>query len=152
MSLDIEFLKKYIPPMELQTIISYLDDETGPHFRKLLKKTEEKIKAVPSLYSGEEQGLKARVHLHYYVGGTDFYVSEMDQETGETFGFACINGDRENAELGYNNISEIISIPWIELDLYFDNSVTLGEIVKKYKPYCQSSETENEDETITPCQ
>ncbi len=131
--MDLAFLKKFVPERELHALVSGLNGEEGKYFKEILEVTEKRIMAVPPLGFDEEIGLDARVHLHYFGGATDIYISELDFRTLEAFGFTCLNGDRWNAELGYSNISEIISIPLMELDLHFDNSVTLGEIVERYK-------------------
>ena len=131
--MDIKFLKKYIPEQELLTMVSFFEEDEGPFYRELMERLEEKIKAIPPIGSNEEAGLEAKVQLHYFLGATDIYISELDQETGDAFGFTCLNGDNWNAELGYTNIPEIVTIPRMELDLYWDDSTTLREIVDKYK-------------------
>lgn len=73
---------------------------------------------MPLLYVNEKVGLKALVKLHYFIGTTDLWISDLDQEEGFAFGYACLNGDRENAELGYISIPEFLACDGhLELDL-----------------------------------
>lgn len=47
------------------------------------------------------------VHVHYFVGGGDWWLTEYDRKTGEAFGYACLNGDWQNAEWGYVSLPEL---------------------------------------------
>ena len=49
------------------------------------------------------------MHLHYFRAGSDWYITEKDMEgagTRQAFGYAVLNGDTQNAELGYIDIGE----------------------------------------------
>ena len=90
---------------------------------------------VPALGSTEGQGDAAMVRAHYFVGGSDWWITEWDPATGEAFGFACLNGDTMNAELGYIDLRELEAVRvggWlvVERDKYFD-PITLGEVKRK---------------------
>ena len=131
---NISFLKKYVPAEELAEITGHRTSEDKEFFEDKLQEIEQRIKAIPPLYGNEDKGLKgSQVHLHYFFGGTDIYISELDPESGTAFGFTCLNGDKYNAELGYQYIPEIIAIKGMNLDLYWDNGTTLADIMKKYK-------------------
>jgi len=58
------------------------------------------------------------VHLHYFSGGSDWYIVERDSsdEQLQAFGLACLQG--EYPEWGYISIQELIE-NGVELDLYF---------------------------------
>jgi hypothetical protein len=74
----------------------------------------EKVKKIPKLYSGEN--LKEHpIALHYFTGGTDIYVTEWDGKD-TFFGYTILNGDTQNAEWGYSSLSEIMSVPDMNLD------------------------------------
>jgi hypothetical protein len=53
----------------------------------------------------------------------------MLDEQLQAFGYACLNGDTENAELGYISIEELTE-NGVELDLYYKPE-KLGDIKKK---------------------
>lgn len=62
---------------------------------------------VPSLYATEAVPLDDKlVHLHYFVGGCDWYVMEVDRERRLAFGWVDL-GDPQNAELGYFDLEEL---------------------------------------------
>jgi len=63
--------------------------------------------AAPPVYSQDGKGLDAIVHAHYFIGGCDWLVTEYDPGDDLAFGWACLNGDRQNAELGYVSLAEL---------------------------------------------
>jgi hypothetical protein len=65
---------------------------------------------APPLYAQDGKGLDAITHAHYFVGGCDWLVSEYDPADQLGFGWACLNGDRDNAELGYVSLVELEEI------------------------------------------
>jgi hypothetical protein len=65
------------------------------------------LAAIPALYATDGQGKDAIVHLHYFVGGADWYVTELDPETGEAFGSADLG---MGPELGYIPLTELESV------------------------------------------
>ncbi|MFD6756152.1 UvrD-helicase domain-containing protein [Micromonospora gifhornensis] len=67
--------------------------------------------AVPALYATEQQPNGDKIiYLHYFGGGHDWWIAEYDPATGEGFGYACINGDADNAEWGYHSLVELEQI------------------------------------------
>lgn len=47
------------------------------------------LATIPGLYETENVRLDDKVlHLHYFVGGCDWYIAELDSATGEAFGWA----------------------------------------------------------------
>lgn len=126
----IEFLRNYIPKSQLDFIVAHMDGDEGEYFREILEDARKAIESMPPLYANEELGTKAMVKLHYFGGATDFWFSELDREEGIAFGYACLNGDRENAELGYSSIPEIIACDGcLELDLHWSEK-PLEEVMK----------------------
>ena len=128
---DIEFLKNYVPQLELKTLLGNLRSEEGAYFKDLLAGLVRQIKSVPPLYANEEIGLKATIKLHYFCGSADFWITELDPEERVAFGYACLNGDVEK-ELGYISIPELLSIPMMQLDLYWKEK-SLDEVMSTLK-------------------
>lgn len=53
-------------------------------------------KKVPALYATAATPLAEKtLGLHYFGTSADWYVAEMDTETGECFGLSVVNGMRE---------------------------------------------------------
>lgn len=79
------------------------------------------INIMPKVYEQEElESKKRKFYLHYFTASSDFYISEKDtsNEQLQTYGFVCLNGDKQNAEFGYISIIEIINAG-AEIDLHF---------------------------------
>lgn len=130
MQSTINFLQNYIPKMELHTLVSGVrKNGENSFFAEKLKNIEKTIKAVPPLYANEELGRDAPIKLHYFGGATDIWLSNLDRETGEGFGYTCLNGDTENAEFGYVSIPEILKIPFLELDLHWNDQTTFRQVI-----------------------
>jgi len=56
--------------------------------------------------------------FHYFNGSTDIYIGEYDG-VDLMFGYTILNGDLQNAEWGYTSLSEITSLPQMNIDYYF---------------------------------
>ena len=89
------------------------------------KPTEKDLEAIPALYSSEDVSMMDKViHMHFFIGGCDWYVSEHDKQVDDLgsnllFGFAILGGDTENAEWGYMDLEEMAAVriaPGIEID------------------------------------
>jgi len=127
-----KLLERFVPKNQLIVMIDNLKGEEGGYFKEALAKTEKMILDTPELYSTEELGDSAPIRLHYFYGGIDIYITELDRESGEMFGFACLNGDRFAAELGYFDSESIVASPLMNLDLHMDEGVTIGDIKKSF--------------------
>lgn len=87
---------------------------------------------APPLYAQDGKGLDAIVHAHYFLGGCDWLVTEYDPGDELAFGWACLNGDRQNAELGYVSLLELeeVRVPLrVVKEGYESQTITLGEQV-----------------------
>ena len=111
----------FIGISQLCALQSSLNGEERQFFLSLLNDLEDKISNMPKPYETTEQGINALVSLHYFQGGSDWYIVEKDssEEQLQAFGYACLNGDKINAEMGYINIEELIKYN-VELDLMFE--------------------------------
>ena len=87
---------------------------------------------MPKTYESDGQGDDVTVMLHYFINGSDWWITERDvilDDQVQAFGYVCLNGDIDCAELGYISITELINNN-VELDLYFEPT-TLREVKKK---------------------
>jgi hypothetical protein len=78
---------------------------------------EERLAAIPPLYESESIPLKEKtIHLHFFIGGCDWYIAEYDDDD-LFFEYAILN-DMQNAEWGYVSFSELksINISRVEID------------------------------------
>lgn len=80
--------------------------------------TQERLSRIPRLYETESILIKDKlIHLHFFIGGCDWYVAEHDGDD-LFFGYAILNNDTANAEWGYVSFTELkeINIHSIEID------------------------------------
>ena len=81
------------------------------------------LKSIPALYATEDISLAEKtLHAHYFLGACDWYVAELDPETGLAFGHAALG--MGFPEWGYFNLVEMevtVAHEWlvIERDLHF---------------------------------
>lgn len=83
------------------------------------KPSSEELAKIPAFYSSEEVPLKEKmIHLHFFIGGCDWYAAEYSPEEQCFFGFAILNGDLQNAEWGYFSLQELseLKIDFLEVD------------------------------------
>ena len=125
-------LNQFIGKSQIAVLEEAIKGEEGLHFSQMLLTLYNNILSIPKPYETEDQGDAALVRLHYFKGGSDWYIIErdIDGEQIQCFGFACLNGDKQNAEFGYINIAELIKYG-VELDLYYKPQ-TVEDIKRKY--------------------
>ena len=85
--------------------------------------SEDELKALPKLYETENVKDK-NIFLHFFMGGSDWYISEYSPEEELFFGFAILNNDLQMAEWGYVSFKELkelkVSFLEVDRDLYWD--------------------------------
>jgi hypothetical protein len=81
--------------------------------------SKERLNKIPNLYQTDNLPLKEiPIHLHFFIGGCDWYVAEYDRDD-LFFGYAILNNDIDNAEWGYISFQELKSLKvgrWLEID------------------------------------
>lgn len=72
--------------------------------------TKERLDRIPRLYATEHIPLEEKqVHLHFFLGGCDWYIVEFDGDD-LFFGYAILNNDLDCAEWGYVSFDELKSL------------------------------------------
>lgn len=139
---DLEYLGKFIPAMELAALREHLKGEESKFFVEMLDDLEKKIRKMPGLHDKDAKGLDVPVVLHYFLGGSDWWIAKLDPGEMIGLGFARLGGMEDCAEIGEVYIPEIMDLhhgPFqVELDLYW-NGKTLQEIMKEHEKnygYC----------------
>ncbi len=81
--------------------------------------TQEQLNKIPRLYETENVKLKDKlIHLHFFIGGCDWYVAEYDGDD-LFWGYAILHNDYQMAEWGYISFSELKEIKvngYLEID------------------------------------
>jgi hypothetical protein len=68
----------------------------------------DELATIPTLYDTETVAAADKViHLHYFVRDCDWWIAELDPDTGLAFGYACLHGDTTTAEWGYIDLTEL---------------------------------------------
>jgi hypothetical protein len=83
------------------------------------KPTAEELAKIPAFYSSENVSLKEKmIHMHFFIGGCDWYAAEYSPEEQCFFGFAILNNDYEMAEWGYFSLEELsgLKVSFLEVD------------------------------------
>ena len=85
--------------------------------------SEAELSKLPKLYETEKTRDKL-IFLRFFISGTDWFISEYDQENELFFGFTILNSDYQNAEWGYISFKELkeLKVRFLEVDrdLYWD--------------------------------
>jgi hypothetical protein len=110
--------------MQLKTIKSNME------FNDVRERLNKVVSEMPLPY--DTDGIKKKMAMiHYFSSSSDWYIIEKDssREQYQAFGYAVLNGDYENAELGYISIEELKENEdaGVELDIYFEPTL-LSEV------------------------
>ena len=123
-----QVVEPFLSTQQFFTMSELSRGQEGDWFEQMFIEQAHRINTMPKTYEQDGLGGQAVVHLHYFLGSSDWYILEKDVEGGieQAFGLAILNGDVECAELGYISIEEITRCG-AELDLHF-HPVTLQDI------------------------
>ena len=124
-----ESVKAFMPKIQQMAIVG------TEELWEVIERLEDIIKRMPKTYDTENQKTDDKiVYLHYFYGGSDWYIVEkdMEEEQLQAFGYAILNGDMEMAEWSYISIEELKSTNKIELDFYFE-PIRFGDLKKKWE-------------------
>lgn len=81
------------------------------------------LSTIPNLYGTEDVPIDRKtVVLHYFVGGADWYIVELDPETGIAFGWAeLLSGCGEWGYVSLPELGEMLveSLLCVERDLHW---------------------------------
>ena len=119
---DLTMLRRFVPGAQLNLLLQFTGGEEKQHFLTLLAELAARIKAMP-MTRGTESVDDPIVHLHYFRGNVDVWITERDIGDGrcpkglgpqhQAFGYVDLG---YGPELGYVSLPEIFSTR-VELDL-----------------------------------
>ena len=87
--------------------------------------SKEALSKIPPFYATENIDCQDKIiYLHFFISGSDWYVSEYNPKDQLFFGFVILNSDLPNSEWGYFALSELCEIKVggfleIDRDLHF---------------------------------
>jgi hypothetical protein len=118
-------LVDFMPRSERLSLLQTLrDSEERYGIAQVVLDAKKRIDECPVTYA-QDGAEDPMVHLHYFRGGVDAWITEKDVDWpaqgdyDQSFGFVNLMGTRKvDAEMGYTSIKEMIE-SGVELDLYF---------------------------------
>jgi hypothetical protein len=127
--MNISDLEKIVPARQLSVM------KCSKELRKALKDMAESIDHIPAPYETDGNN-EAKCVLHYFdiKGSSDWYVFEVNMETGEAFSFVTLSGDIADpyAEFGYIDLNDLCKKANINLDLHFEGITKTDIKIQKY--------------------
>lgn len=126
-------IRPFLSRSQLAAMADACRGEEKEFFMQKFVDLAQQIETMPKTYEQRPMGDQAIAHLHYFLNGSDWYITEKDMEGGihQAYGYAILHGDDENAEEGYISIEEITR-HGVELDLHFKPR-SLAEIKAKHR-------------------
>lgn len=124
-------IENFINRRQLSFTRELCKGEEGQFFIDKLAEIQNVLETMPKTYETDGKGNEAPVSLHYFKDGSDWFIIERDCEDDEqvqAFGFVCLNGEADYAELGYVSIEELLSFG-AELDYHWTIK-SLGDVKK----------------------
>ena len=135
---NLKKLQHFISGNQIQALKDFFKGEESEFAFDVVKTLSDIIDTMPASYETEETDTPDKiVHLHYFSGGSDYYIIEKDKGSPDdevkgiqqqAFGYAILNGDTINAEWGYISIAELIENN-VEIDFHF-NPIRFRELKK----------------------
>jgi hypothetical protein len=127
---ELDTLKLLTTPEQYEVITDAMLGEEGDHFIEIIDRIHATWQAMPKTDESTAKGLAALAHLHYFIGGCDWWIVEKDSDPDhagqvQAFGIADLG---MGAELGYISIPELLE-NGAELDLYYTTPKTIGELL-----------------------
>ena len=123
----IEAVRPFVPRMQLKTLVDNLrwSEERG-WFRDKLLELAQVVQTMPVTYGQDGKAWDAVVHLHYFYGGGDWWITEKDVDGGVDQAFGMVDLGH-GPELGYISIAELVRLKVMDLDLHWTPK-TLAEV------------------------
>lgn len=111
-------LHEFIGQRQLTAIELLKRSEESEFFKKWEQDFKTSLKTMPQTYEQDGMGENSIVHLHYFMGGMDWFITEIDKEPGpqlQAFGWADLG---YGAEAGHICLPELFEAG-VELDMYW---------------------------------
>lgn len=121
-------LRNFMPAGQIAILKDCLTGEEALGISRDVLSALKAVLATPVTYATDGQGEEAVVYLHYFGRGADAWITERDVgdtpdgdglgEQYQAFGKISLTGRRQDAELGYISIKELIE-SGLELDMFW---------------------------------
>lgn len=117
----LDAIKHFLSKSQYEAVLYCFKGEEKEFFFDKVAALATLIAGMPKTYQTDGQGMEVIASLHYFHGGSDWYITEkdMDGDVDQAFGYAILNGDMDCAEFGYISIKELVGFG-VELDFHFE--------------------------------
>jgi hypothetical protein len=125
-------LPSFIGMDQLEILRASLRGEETAFFIDKIRELRDLIESMPKTYEQEGKGDQAIIHLHYFIGNCNWWITERDCELMQyqAFGLADLG---YGAEWGYISIEELIE-NGVELDFYYEPRTVADQMEKTFCP------------------
>ena len=122
-------LSAIFPTAQLQLAKKYLGKYKGE-----ISRLEESLKKCPAL--GDTIGMDEHpAAFHYFYKSVDIYICEYSPEKRLMFGYSVMFGNLENSEWGYIDLDSILTMVFLNLDLYWGGRSIEAALYEKYPDF-----------------
>jgi hypothetical protein len=113
----LEELRQFIGKSQLAALRELFRGEERQYFIDKVCELRDLVAGMPKIYEQEGKGDSAIIHLHYFIGNCNWYITEKDseKEQQQAFGLADLG---YGPEYGYISIEELLE-NGVELDFYY---------------------------------
>ena len=126
----IDTMAEFIGTQQTWALVNGCKGEEKEFFQAKILEMAQVIVSMPKSYETDGQGKEAVAHLHYFLNGWDWYITERDVDSdgqGQIQAYGMVNG--YECEMGYINLKEVTRAG-AELDLHW-TSCPLRQIQEK---------------------
>jgi hypothetical protein len=113
----LEELRQFIGKGQLAALRILFAGEERQYFFDKVCELRDLVANMPKTYEQEGKGDGAIIHLHYFIGNCNWYITERDSEEAQlqAFGLAELG---YGPEYGYISVEELLE-NHVELDFYY---------------------------------
>ena len=122
----IKTLKQFMSPAQISVMADGCRTEEKDFFFDKIEELSNTFSTMHATYGQDGKGDDAIVHLHYFRGGMDWFITEKDMEDEQIQAFGYCDLGMGSPELGYVSLVELAENN-VEVDLHWTPK-TLGEV------------------------
>ena len=128
-TVGLKILEPIMGNIQLKLLKEGLRGEEKEYFQGVIKTLAQAFLDMPKIYGQDGKGDAAVAYLHFFSGGSDWYILEKDTDVSQSMAFGLTSLNGYDPELGYINLNELKTMN-VEIDFQWEPK-TLKEIKAK---------------------